>query len=286
MGPRTFSRELREEFARDRVGDVAAMMTYYAVLALFPMLLFVVMVALLVVPEHALGQGVAMATRTVPGQVGSLIGAEILRMKQAAGGGFAITGAALALWAASRGAVSLGRALNDIQGRPERRPWWKVQVTAVAVTLAIALLLVVALGLLVAAPALGRLVAARFGLGGAFEVAWSIGRWVGAALLVLLVMAIAYRWLPDGDRRFRLFTPGAIVGLAFWLAASLGFALYVRYFGRYERTYGAIGAVVVFLLWLWLSNLALLVGAEIDEVRARAREERRAHEPLPRPAPA
>ena len=287
-----FFRTFKDEASADRLGDVAAMMTYYAIFALFPMLIFVLTIALLVVPDSAIDQGVAMLTQAMPGQAGSLLEGQVEQMQSAAHGGIAIVAALIALWSASRGAASLSAALNDMYELEETRPWWKRQLVALGTTLFVAVLIVVALGLLVAGPAIGHAIADRFGLGGAFDIAWSIGRWVLAAVLVMFVWGLLYKWLPDTDAPFRFFTPGAVIGVVLWVAVTQLFALYVRNFGSYETTYGSLAGIIIFLFWLWLSNLALLVGAEINDVRAEIRKEkhkegaepRRALRPRPQPS--
>jgi membrane protein len=219
-----------------------------------------------VIPSATIQEGVKMLTETMPGQAGALLSQHVARLQSAAGGGIAIGSAVLALWGASRGAVSLGRALNGVYDKVETRPWWKVQLTGIVVTLVVSILLLVALGLLSAGPAVGGLLADKLGLGGAFDVAWTAGRWIGAGLLVMFIWALLYKYLPNTDAPLRVFSPGAFVGVALWIGASLLFALYVGHFGKYEKTYGALGAVIIFLTWLYLSNLALLTGAEINDV--------------------
>ena len=272
MSARTFARELRSQLRQDELGDVAAMLAYYGLFALFPMMMFVVTVGLLIVPTSALAEATSMATSTLPEQVGQLVLQQVARMQQAAGGGIALGSAALALWGASRGSVSLGRALNRVYGLNESRPWWRIQLTGILVTLAVAVLLVTALGLLVVGPAAGHWLVDRFGLGAVFDAVWTVGRWLVAALLVTLTWTLLYHFLPDRRERFRPVTAGAVVGVAGWIGCTLLFALYVQNFGSYDKTYGALGAVVIFMTWLWLSNLALLAGAEIDDVRRRIRQ--------------
>lgn len=266
MKVREFFRRFGREAKQDNLGDIAAMMTYYAVFALFPMILFVLMIAAIVVPPSAVEEALAMATARMPQGAGDLVREQVGRMQQTASGGFAALAAVAALWGASRGAVSLGRALNDVYDLEETRPWWRVQLTAIAVTLGVALLLVLALGLLAIGPALGHRIADRYGLGGAFDVLWTIARWIGAALLVMLIWAILYRFLPDTDAPFRLFTIGAAVGVLLWIGATILFGIYVGNFGDYQKTFGALAGVAIFLLWTWISNGALLVGAEINDV--------------------
>jgi membrane protein len=274
MNAKVFLRKLKDEASADRIGDVAAMMTYYALFALFPMLIFVVTVALLVIPDGVLDQGVQMMTAAMPGQAGQLLQEQVGGMKNAAHGGFAVGSMALALWSASRGAASLSQALNDMFEKEETRPWWKRQLVALGTTLAVALLIILALALLVAGPAVGHVLADRFGLGQAFDVLWGISRWLLAGTLIMVVWALLYRWLPNTQAPLRIFTLGAFVGVVLWIGASQLFALYVSNFGKYEKTYGAMAGVIIFLTWLWLSNLSLLIGAEINDVQAELRKDK------------
>jgi membrane protein len=187
--------------------------------------------------------------------------------------GFAIGGAALALWGASRGASSLIGALNAMFNRRETRAWWKRQLIAIGMTLGLAILVVLALGLLVVGPAAGHWIADRFGLSGAFDTGWNVGRWIGAGLLVMVVWAALYRFLPDTDAPFRIFTVGSVTGVLLWLGISYGFSFYLGHFNNYTTTYGALGGGIIFLTWLWLSNIALLFGAEINDVLAQIRRD-------------
>lgn len=270
--PIRFLKQLGQAALNDNITDVGAMMAYYAVLALFPMLVFVVTIALLVVDQDTVNQGVMMAAKAMPGNVSALLMQQIESLMKTAGAGFAIGGAALALWGASRGAASLGNALNSIFNKRETRSWFKRQAIAVGVTLGVAILMIIALGLLVVGPIAGHYVADRFGLGDAFDVAWGIGRWLGAGLLVMFVWAVVYKFLPNTDAPFRIFTPGAAIGVALWLVISLLFGVYLSHFNSYDATYGALGGAIIFLTWLWLSNMALLFGAEFNDVLADFRK--------------
>ena len=262
---------LGHELLNDNITDNGAMMAYYAILSLFPMLVFVIALALVVLPEATVLQGLGMATRALPEASREVLTTQVTSLMRAAHAGFAITGAALALWGASRGASSLMGALNAMFNQRETRPWWKRQLVAISVTLGVAGLIVVALALLVVGLAAGHWLADRFGLGGAFDVAWNIGRWLCAGLLVLFVWAVIYKFLPNTKAPFRLFTPGAVVGVVLWLAISSGFGVYISHFNSYTATYGALGGAIIFLTWLWLSSMALLFGAEINDVVGQLR---------------
>ncbi len=270
---RAFLRTFRKEAAADRIGDVAAMMTYYAVFALFPMMIFVVTIALMVVPQSTIDEGLAMAARAMPTDVAQILADQSKRMAEAAGAGFALGSLVLALWGASRGASALMSALNDLFDKKETRSFLKRQAVAIGTTLLVSALLVVAMGLITAGPAVGHAIADYFGLGAAFDVFWGIARWAAAAVLVMLVWAILYKLLPDTDAPFRIFTPGAAIGVALWFGVTQLFALYLDNFASYEKTYGTVAVVIVFLTWMWLSNVALLVGAEVNDVLAEMRKD-------------
>jgi len=256
--------------------DVGAMLAYYTVLALFPMLVFIGSLALLVLPSDTVRQGVAMASEALPLGVRDILTTRIEALLHTATAGFAIGGAALALWGASRGAVSLTTALNAMFGKKETRAWWHRQLIAIVVTVGVAAMVVVALALLVVGPIVGDYIAGRFGLADAFNTAWAVGRWIGAGVLVMIVWAVAYKFLPDTNAPFRIFTPGAFVGVAAWLGISALFGVYLSHFNSYEATYGALGTAIAFLTWLWLSNMALLFGAQVNDALADVRAQKSA----------
>jgi membrane protein len=281
---RTFLRDLGRHFVDDNILNAGAMMAYYSVLALFPMLVLVVALAMLVIPAAAVQQGVQMASAAVPPAVRAPLVGRIHTFMHQSHGTFALVGAALALFSARSGLTSMMQALNVMFHKRETRSWLRRQVIAILLAISVALLIVLALGLLVVGPIVGRWITDRTGLGAAVNVVWAIGRWVGAGLLVMIVWAMVYKFLPDTDAPFRIFTPGAIVGVMLWLAASYGFGVYLDHFNRYETTYGALGGAIIFLNWLWLSNIALFVGAEINAAVADTRKQTAAVNRAPVPA--
>jgi len=271
MQAKRFFKKLGKELIDDGVTDVGAMMAYYAVLALFPMIVFVLSLALLVLDADTIRQGLDMTMSAVPASARDVLVARVNALLDAPHTGFAILGAVLALWGASRGAVALMTALNAIYDKKETRGYIRRNLIAIGVTLGVAVLLIAALALLVAGPYVGHLLADRFGLGDAFDVLWGIGRWVGAGLLVMLVWAMLYKFLANTDAPFKVITPGAIIGVLAWLGISALFGVYLRHFNSYEATYGTLGGPIIFLTWPWLSNLSLLIGAEINDVLASMR---------------
>ena len=264
---------VKQVMAHD-LDDAAAMLAYYAILAVFPMLVFTVSLTIAVLPESALIEGVALATKTFPASIGQLVTEHVLALSRSdSSGAFAFGTAAIALFGASRAAAALMLLLDRLHSKKETRPWLRRQVTAILVTFAVAILVVIALALLVAGPIVGHWIADRFQLGAAFDVAWTFIRWAGAGFLVMFVWAVAYKFLPNTDAPFRVFTPGAMVGVALWLGISRLFQLYLDNFGRYEATYGALGTGIILLTWVWLTNLSLLIGAEINDVLADLRRQ-------------
>lgn len=169
--------------------------------------MFVVSVALLMLPHDVLGQGMRMATETVPPELRAVVTDRTQQLIDTANSKFALTGAVLAAWGASRGAIALGQALNQLSGRQETRSWVRRQLVAIVVTLGVAAILLVALALLVVGPIVGRWLEDRFGFAGTFEAVWLVLRWAGAGVLLLVVWAVAYRFLLDTDARLRIFTP-------------------------------------------------------------------------------
>ncbi len=262
-------------FREDNMTDWAAALTYYAVLSLFPALLVLVALLGVVGQESAVDE-----LLTVVEDIGSEQAAEAVRgplegVVANRGGAGALLGLGIlgALWSASGYIGAFTRAGNVIWQVEEGRPAWKLKPFQILVTaVAVLLLSVIAIGLVLTGP-LAESVGEAIGLGDAAVLAWQIAKWPVLALLVVLLIAMIYYLLPNVRQpRFRWVSPGAIVALVVWLVASAGFAVYVASFGSYNATYGALGGAIVLLIWLWISNLALLLGAEFDAELERERE--------------
>lgn len=270
----TLKKTLRE-FSSDGCTDLAAALTYFAVQALFPGLLAVVSLLGLF--------GQAGSTTT---QVLSLVGQfasddvvkaisgpiEALSNSNAAGVTF-VVGVLGAIWSASGYVGAFGRALNRIYGRTEGRPIWKLRPTNLLVTI-IAVVLVVLAGLiLVLSGDIARTIGDFIGLGDATVTVWLIVKWPVLAVIVVVVVAVLYYFSPNVKQpKFRWMSMGALLAITVWALASLGFAFYLANFSNYNATYGALGGVIAFLLWLWITNNALLFGAEFDAEIERGRE--------------
>ncbi|MFJ9780086.1 YihY/virulence factor BrkB family protein [Amycolatopsis sp. NPDC101161] len=262
-----------KQFNRDNLTDWAAALTYYGVLSLFPGIIVLTAILGLLGP-NAIQTVIDTITQVVPGQ-----GKDILvgAIKELAGsrslaGPVAIIGLLGALWSASGYVGAFMRASNAIYGMPEGRPVWKTIPLRIALTVGIVVLLAAcALGV-VATGSVARRIGDLIGLGSTGVLVWEIAKWPVIALLVSLAFALLY-WVGPNVRLpgFKWLTPGGLLAVVLWVAASAGFALYVANFGSYNKTYGSLAGVIVFLVWLWISNIAVLLGAELDAELARGR---------------
>lgn len=254
---------LREEWKRNKLSDAAAALTFYGVLSFFPFLLFLVALASLVIQPAQVQALVGELGREVPPSFSQLPAAQLAELTSGPGRGVLTFSALTAVWSATVGVVNLMKALNTAYGVTEGRPRWKVYGIALGMMLAGAVLALLAGLVAVAAPAL----AAWLGHPWAMLAGWL--RLPLAALLMMLLWGTLYSVLPDTRRKFKFIIPGSVVGVLVWLAASLGFSSYVSHFSTFGITYGALGGIVVLLLWMWISSLALMLGAELNAVIAR-----------------
>ena len=171
------------------------------------------------------------------------------------------------MWTASFGVGAIISTLNAAYGVKETRPWWKTQLMALWLTLAVALLVLSALALVLHGGGIAELLAARYGLGDAFKGVWNFAQWFIVLAFVLLAFALIYYFAPDvREIRWQWITPGSALALALWLLVSFAFRLYLRFFDTYSTTYGSLGAVMILLLWLYLTGAAILVGGEMNAV--------------------
>lgn len=255
-------------FTRDQCMDVAAALTYYAVLASAPAALALVSVLGLV------GGGADTVNRVldvvkdvVPSDAAAVIEPLIQQVadKGANAGVALVVGLALALWSASGYVGAFGRAMNRVYGAQEGRPAWKLRPALLAVTLLTVVIAAAVVAALVLSGSVARAIGDAIGLGGATLTVWSIVKWPIVLILVIVIVAVLYQATPNvRQRHFRWLSAGAIVAILVWMAASAGFGFYVAKFGTYGSTYGALAGVIVLLLWVWITNLALLFGAELD----------------------
>jgi membrane protein len=251
------------EINDDNCLGLAAQLAYYFILALFPALIVVVAIASFF-PRSTL-QGVlqALAPFTPPDAL-SLIRTQLDAIIAADQGGLLTIGVLGALWSSSAALTAIIDTLNRAYDVEETRPWWKVRLLAVALTVGMAVFILTAFALVVAGPEVAHAIADRLNLASAVATAWSVVQWPIVFLLVTFGVALIYYFAPDADQDWAFITPGSALATALWLVASLGFRFYVQNFGDYNATYGALGAAVLLLLWLYVSGLAVLVGAELN----------------------
>ena len=262
------------EFVDDELQDRAAALTYRGVLALFPALLVLVSV-LGLIGASATNAVLDNLRRLAPGSVRQILNTAVMQVQgssRGVGGVVAVLGLALALWSASGYIAAFIRASNAVYDIREGRPVWKITPLRLGLTVLMMLLLMASAVIVVFTGPLARRAGDVLGLGHAAVTAWSIAKWPVLVLLVSVMIAVLYWAAPNvRGRGFRWVSPGSLLAVGLWLLLSAGFAAYVANFGSYNKTYGTLAGVIVFLVWLWLSNLAILLGLEFDAELARER---------------
>jgi len=262
------------EFREDNLTDWAAALTYYGVLSIFPALLVVVSV-LGLIGESATQPLLDNLATVAPGPAQEIFTSAIqnLNQSQGAAGILFVVGLAAALWSASSYVGAFMRASNSIYEVEEGRPFWKLRPAQIGITLTMMILLVVGAVAVVVTGPLAEEVGNVIGVGSAAVTAWDIAKWPVLVLLVSFMFSVLYWAAPNVKQPgFRWLTPGGVVAVVLWILASAAFAFYVANFGSYNKTYGSLAGVIIFLVWLWISNIAVLLGAEVNAEVERARE--------------
>jgi membrane protein len=268
------ARRVWHEIGKDEITDRAAALGYYFLFALFPALLFLTSLLGMLPLTGLMERLIAYADRALPGDAGRIVGQTLAEIQAGARGGLLSFGVLAALWAGSNGMASVMTALNAAYGVDDARPWWKRRLLSIVLTFGFALFIVAALVLVVFGPRIAETVADRLGLGRVFALAWSLLNLPVVVVFVLLGIALVYYFAPAAKQHWRWVTPGSVVGLVMWLGMSYGLRFYVANFADYGATYGSIGGVILLMLWLYLSGLVLLVGAEINAEIEHAAAER------------
>jgi membrane protein len=260
------------EFRVDNLSDWAAALTYYSVLSIFPALL--VLTSLVDLAGQAtIDALLENLGRVAPGSVNEILATAIRNLQQTRGsaGVLALVGLAAALWSASSYIAAFMRASNAIYDVPEGRPVWKTLPIRIAVTVVVMVLLAVSAVAVVATGGLADRIGRLLGIGSAFVTVWGIVKWPVLLLIVSFMFALLYWASPNARQGFRWVTPGGILAVVVWVLASVAFAVYVANFGSYNKTYGSLASVIIFLVWLWLSNTSILLGAELNAELERGR---------------
>ncbi len=252
------------EVMADNCLNLAAQLSYYFFLALFPALLVLIAIISYFPVHDLMNTIVATLGRVAPPEVLQIVRDQIAKIANGNNGGLLTIGVLGAIWSSSSAITAIVSALNEAYDITESRPWWKVRLVAIGLTVAVALFIVVATALVLVGPTLAEKVAAWFHLGPAFEWTWKILQWPFVFALVSLGIAVVFYYAPDAEQRFVWITPGSVAATALWLLVSIGFKFYVQNFTSYNATYGAIGGVIVLMLWFYVSSLAILVGAELN----------------------
>jgi membrane protein len=259
------------EFRADNVTDWAAALTYYGVLSIFPAIIALVSVVGLL-GSSATTSLLDNLKAFTPGPAKDILTNAVngLASSRGTSGLLFVVGLALALWSASGYVAAFMRAANAIWDAPEGRPIWKTVPVRLGVTIVTVVILALgAVAVVVTGPVAQR-AGDLLGLGSAAVTAWEIAKWPALVLLFGLLLSILYYAAPNVVHPgFRWVTPGGILAIVVWIAASAAFALYVANFASYNKTYGSLGGIVVFLIWLWVSNIAILLGAEFDAEMSR-----------------
>ena len=265
-----------KEFQEDNLSDWAAALTYYGLLSLFPALIALVsIIGLFGDPEKTTQTITDMVTQLGPQSAADTFAGpvESITTNRGAAGILFFVGLGLALWSASGYVGAFMRAANIVYETPEGRPFWKLRPVQLLVTLVMILLLAaVLLGLVLTGPVVSA-VAGPLGIGSTAQTVFNIAKWPIMLIAVILMFAVLFHAAPNVKLPgFKWVTPGAILALVVWIVVSVAFAFYVANFGSYDKTYGALGGVVILLMWMWLTNVALLLGMELNAERERSRE--------------
>jgi membrane protein len=276
----------RKQVGEDKLTSWAAALTYYGILSMFPGLL-VLIAGLRLTGQSTTDKVLTNVTATAPGPARSILTTAIKNLQQgqsSTAGVLAVVGLLGALWSASGYVGSFMQAANSIYDVPEGRPVWKKLPIRLAVTIVTGIIIGATALAVVFTGALAQQLGKLLGLGSAAVTVWDVAKWPVIVVLIGVLFALLYWAGPNAKQGgFKWVTPGSGLAVLIWIVASAGFALYVAKFSSYNKTYGSLAAVIVFLVWLWITNLAILVGAEFDAEMQRGRAIAAGHDPHDEP---
>lgn len=266
MPPGRFIRTLGHAFLREDFLGLAAQLAYFGILAVFPFAIFL-MTVLGFLPIPGLLEEIFRILRTImPSQAAQLFFGTLSDIVITKRGGLLAFSLGGSLLAASSGISALMNALNRAYGVAETRSWLRRKTSAIVLTIVATLMIIVATTALMFGPDFGHAVSAWFHLDQVFDLIWRLVRWPVTLLTMSLLMAFLYWVCPAAEHRFRILTPGSVLSVVLWVAVSLGFGTYAEVLGHYNRTYGALGAGIVLLVWIYLSGLIVLGGGVVNAV--------------------
>ena len=255
-------RTVRETMS-DNVLGLAAQLAFYFLLALVPAIAFVVALASFFPPD-LLNDMLGKLGGLAPPAVVEILREQLNMLAGSGNTGILTIGLAMALWSSSAAIVSIIEAMNRAYDIEEARPWWKVRLTAIALTVGLALFVLIAFALVMVGPSVADQLVSGGRLGSAFAWTWKILQWPLVLILIAVAMACINYYAPDAEQDWAWVTPGALLATVLWLVASLAFKFYLANFTDYNATYGSLGGVVILMLWFYISGLAVLVGAEMN----------------------
>jgi membrane protein len=252
------------EALADDIFDLAAQQAYYFFFALFPALLFVIGIASFFPLTTLINDVVAMLSRFAPQAVIQIITDTMASLSKQNSGGVLTFGFLVTVWSSSGAMVSIITTLNAAYDVTESRPWWRTRVTAIGLTIALAVFVLASMFLIIAGPTLAEHLAARLHLGSAFKWTWWVLQWPIVFVLVATAIAVVYYFAPDVEQDWVWITPGSVLATVLWLAVSLALKVYYQIMPDANAAYGALGGIMVLMLWFYCSGLALLLGAEMN----------------------
>ena len=258
-------RRLWRESREDELFGRAAQLSYYALLALFPALIFLTALMGLFSVQNYMPELMSYLQNVLPADALSMVRRFLIQITEGSGANILSLGALGALWASSSGVTAIMDALNVVYDvKEDSRPFWRSRLTAIVLTLALAGFVILALTLVLYGSTIGSWIADFVGLGSAFAWTWNTLQWPVILALMLLVVDAVYYVCPDIEQEWRWITPGSVFAVFMWVVVSLGFKAYVDNFGDYNKVYGSIAGVIVLMLWLYWSGMVLLLGGEIN----------------------
>jgi membrane protein len=269
------------KIGEDELSTRSASLSYYFLLALFPMFLFLIsLIGVFAGPGSQLRASIISGLgRLAPGSASDLVQSVVNQTFKSSSGVKLAAGILGALWAASGGMSAVVTSLNVIYRTKERRAWWEQKLTIVGLTLALSILMIVPLILVLYGGKLGQLIATHVGMGELFGMAWKVLQWPLSFAAMFCSFSIVYYFAPDlEERKWYWVTPGAVAGVTLWLIASVGFRVYLQFFNSYSATYGSLGAVVILMAWLYITGFAVLIGSEVNWVIENEDKKRAAFE--------
>jgi len=276
IGLRQFATVIAKRIADNAVTDRAAQLSYYFLFSLFPFLFTLVTLAAYLPVQGAIDELLARLDPLMPQAAMSIIRDQLTALTTQQRPHLLTFGLLLAVWSASRGVDALRTALNLSYDVKESRPWWKVQAIAIVITIATSALMLFAIAGLALGGGVGVWLAGKLHVDQYWALLWSWLRWPITAAGVMLVLALLYYFLPDVKQEWRYITPGSVLATMLWLLLTWGFSFYAETFGSYDKTYGAIGGVIVLMTWLYISGFVFILGGEVNAVLEHASAEGKA----------